>query len=376
MRRLVVVVGLVLVGLVVLKLSTGIGPSLPGPKVREILGLKEMRPKPLPCAARRNVRTPRRPRPASGDWRREPSSPLARSEVQGATLGGRIYLPGGQDTTSRSLDMVLAHDPARGRYDWVPPMPARVDHAVVAAHRGELYVAGGYLDGKPVNLVWRYSPESRRWAQLPSMRIARGGHAGGIIDGRLYVASGAPSTYPEIFAKPYDTLEVYDIAQSRWSFGPPIPTARHHTSAATLHGKLYVVGGRQTDDFSSSAFERFDPAQNRWERLPPVPVGAGGAGVTAASGEVLAIGGDEEGDDWELGGGWVTPAAWAFDPARSSWRRLPDLNLARHSGSVATLGGRVYVFEGSPCVGSGRTPAVESLDVRETRRGERAASRL
>jgi N-acetylneuraminic acid mutarotase len=185
-----------------------------------------------------------------------------------------------------------------------------------------------------------------------------------VVADRLYAVSGAPRTFPELGAKPYSSLEIYDFRSGRWTPGPPIPTARHHTAAAVVAGKLYVAGGRVPDDFSDNAFERLDPRSGHWEKLPPLPLGAGGLAAVAARGKVVVIGGDDE-RNWTAGRGWVTGSTWSFDPARSRWRRLPDLGVPRHAHAAAVAAGRIYVFGGATCPGFGRTDAAESLPLPE-----------
>jgi N-acetylneuraminic acid mutarotase len=142
-----------------------------------------------------------------------------------------------------------------------------------------------------------------------------------------------------------------------------MPTGRHHLAAAALDGMLYVIGGRAPDNFSLSVAERYDPSKGRWQRIPPLPRGAGGLEAVAAGGRVVVTGGDDE-DRLQQGGGWVTPAVWSYRPGAPRWRRLPDLSQARHGHAAVGLGGRVYVFEGSPCPGYGRLRSAESLAVR------------
>jgi hypothetical protein len=75
---------------------------------------------------------------------------------------------------------------------------------------------------------------------------------------------------------------------------------------------------------------------------------------------VVSGGGDDA-------GGWITPATWERR-ADGSWRRLPDLSVARHGHGMAALHGSVYVFGGSPCAGYGSTDSVERLRVQSVRR--------
>lgn len=349
--------------LVALKAITGLGPSL---HVRDRLGLADEQlvvPQCTPSPKR--TLTPAGPQPGPGRWRAEPPSPVERSELEAATLDGLVYLVGGQGPHGRSLSTVVAFDPRRGTYRRVPDMPARVDHALVVPHAGSLYVVGGYRDSEPVRQVLRYSP-ARGWTELPPLPAPRGAMSGGVIGDRLYAAGGAPSTFPRFRAPPYAAIEVYDFSTGRWSPGPAMPTPRHHSSAAVLGGALYVAGGRTPTDFSSNAFERFDPSRNRWDRLPSLPLGVGGPEAEAAAGRVVTIGGEDEMHP-ASGGGWVTGAVWAFDPRRERWQRLPDLGEPRHAMASAAARGRIYVFEGAPCPGFGRSRSVESLPVSAAR---------
>jgi Kelch motif/Galactose oxidase, central domain len=352
------VLGLMLSTLVLfLTVAVASGVELPGPPVREWLGISEP---PLPDLCQRDPRLVRDPagEPAPGGWRREPPAPTPSPELGAATVGGFVYLVGGQ-LREGTESTVLRFDPRSGEYRREPDLPVAIDHPVVAAHDGEVIVAGGYIDGaEATSRVWSYSPRLRRWRELPSMRSARGAAAGGVVGERLYVASGLDEYGNEY--EPRRSMEVYDFRRERWLPGPSIPTARHHLAAAALDGRVYFAGGRRPRDLSVDAFEAFDPAENRWRRLPPLPIGSGAPAMAAAGGRLVVTGG---GEDTVAGapGGWVLRAAYAYDPADGGWRRLPDMHEPRHGHSASSVGDRVYVFRGIPCPGYGQMPSVESL---------------
>jgi hypothetical protein len=71
------------------------------------------------------------------------------------------------------------------------------------------------------------------------MPTARGGTAGGSLDGLVYIAGGeafGPSrTFPQV--------EVYDPATDTWKAAPNLPTPRHGIAVQGLAGLLYVIGG-------------------------------------------------------------------------------------------------------------------------------------
>jgi N-acetylneuraminic acid mutarotase len=334
------------------------GTPLPGPHLKKTLGLVDSPPPTKRCVPRPDrVRGSARAVAAGARWRREPRTPEARNEAMAATAGHSVYLVGGQVLVDhrrfKSLTSVVEFQPQSRRFRRAPPLPQPLDHVLAVGYRGSVYVVGGDSNDTPSNRLWRYSPQSRRWTELARMRVARMALAGEVIGNRLYVVGGTVNdTRP-----PYPALEIYDFARNRWTPGPDMPTARHHLAAAALGGRLYVLGGRRLGDFSLDAFERFDPRSQRWERLRPIPQGVGALGAAATHREFIAVGGGDDHQDW------VTPATWAYDPARNRWRRLPDLRVPRHAHGTAIAGDRLYVLAGAPCAGYGETDAVESLPV-------------
>jgi non-specific serine/threonine protein kinase len=272
-------------------------------------------------------------------------------------LGEHIYA--GTGLTIRagafsSISEFFRFDPAAGTYESLPDVPQRLDHAAFVAYKDAIYVIGGYADTRPLADVWRYSVGTGEWNALAPMRIARGSPAAAMVGDKIYVAGGSRDEQGARTGA-LSSVEVYDISTGNWSAAPEMPTPRHHHGAAVLDGRLVVVGGRNDDDLSLDVVEQFDPASGRWTRLPSLPAGAGGVSVVTTGGRIVAIGG---GDDEEA---WVTPATWALDPAGDEWRRLADLNVARHGHGAAVVGQDVYVFAGAPCPGYGRTDAVELL---------------
>jgi hypothetical protein len=342
--------------------------DLPG-NWRTTLGLAEETPN-QPCRPGLYRDSPGTPPVPAGGWRLEPEAPKAQVEGSAAAIGDTIYTAGG--SRPGNLHTVLAYDTGARRWREPTSLPVGLNHSQLVAHRGDLYLAGGYLDGvAATGELWRYDPDGDRWAQLPPLRQPRGAAAAAVIGDRLYVADGAPQTYfVDDPAGPYSSLEIYDFARGSWSSGPDAPIAVHHVSAAALGGRLYLAGGRLDAETSSSAFLRYDPAAETWERLPDIPPGPySSLGIVAAAGRVVVFGGDDE-LGWKNGGGSVSASAWAFDPKAGRWQRLPDLHLERHAFGAAVAGGRIYAIGGSYCPGlkpNGPvgTRTVESLSLGE-----------
>lgn len=345
------VAGAVLV-LALVKLALGVGPSLPGPPIRVVLGLSDptlSACKPSPAG----VRLPGG-RATGARWQLLGTVPEIVDEMRAVVADGSIFLVGGlkADRWGQRYDSVSTlyrYDPSSNTVTLESTLPRPLDHVLAVAHGLGIYVIGGFEDGIPSARAWRYDVRSRSWSELAPMNAARGALGGGVLDGKLYAVGGSrgyprPDTRdgtPGAFA----SVEIYDFAGNRWTAGPPLHTARHHVASAVAGGKLYIVGGRTPRDVALA--ERLDPAAGAWERLPSVPPQAGSRAGTTVGGRAVVIGGSSE------EGGWVTPAVWAFEPGTGRWRRLPDLRVPRHSQTAAALGDFVYVFAGSPCAGYG-----------------------
>src|SRR5262245_140899 len=127
----IALVVLLLVGL----LLSGVGPDLPGPNVREWLGVAKTRAE--PCKPTPDtVHSPVRPPAPAGAWRREARAPGSRNEMDGAAIGSMIYYATGFTIEGGSTTSGTAFDTAHSRYEPIPDLPVALDHALLVAHGG------------------------------------------------------------------------------------------------------------------------------------------------------------------------------------------------------------------------------------------------
>lgn len=321
-----------------------------------------------PCRPGLYRKVPASPPAPAGEWTFETEAPKAPVEGAAAAIGPIIYLVGGN--SPGNMHRFLRFDTRSGRWTEPAQLPFGLNHAAAAAHDGKLYVAGGFLEGETeTDRFLEYDPATDEWAEMPPMQRPRGGASAATIGDKLYVVSGGPQPYgvddPQ---PPYRLLEIFDFRTGTWSTAAPSPIGVHHFGVAVIDGKIYLAGGRIDHEESTDVFARYDPATDRWTRLPGLPWGKiSSTGVVASGGKLVVFGGDHE-VDWEDGGGWVSPTAWAYDPGTEDWERLPDLHVERHAFGAAAVGNRVYAIAGSICPGlkpNGpvATHTVESLPI-------------
>ena len=234
---------------------------------------------------------------------------------------------------------------ARGRWSRVrADADRRSTTPTAVAHRGRLYVHGGYAGRGAAEPTARAARATTRHATAGGgcrsrRRRARRTRAA-VIGDRLYVAGGAND------AGSLRSLEIYDFARRRWRGGPsfPGPARNHTTGVATRRALLRAGRARRAQNFTVG------------RALRPAPAALGAAAATCArarGGHRLGAAarrphrrvrrrGPGAGRHHDRDGRAVRPAHAA------AGARCRDMRTPRHGLGGAALGDRVYAIEGGP----------------------------
>ena len=70
---------------------------------------------------------------AQGAWKAGPPIPQGANEVIGASLGGKLYVYGGQDPANKPMGIFWKFDPATNQWTQLPSNPVPVHHGAAAA---------------------------------------------------------------------------------------------------------------------------------------------------------------------------------------------------------------------------------------------------
>ena len=132
--------------------------------------------------------------------------------------------------------------------------------------------------------------------------------------------------------------------------------ARNHTAGGVIEGKLYVAGGRPG---SQSCLEVFDPAANTWTMKASMPTGRSGLAGAAVGTCFYTFGG--EGNPADPNG--IFHEVEVYDPATDEWTELPPMQTGRHGICAAVLGNTVYLPGGATQEGLGATGVNEAYVV-------------
>ena len=186
------------------------------------------------------------------------------------------------------------------------------------------------------------------WDPLPPMASARSAFAATTIDGKLYAIGGFGSWPLMNDWAAQKTAEVFDPNIGLWTPLPSMDTGRSRLGAAAMDGKIYVIGGADTDHAPLATGEVFDPNTGVWTPLPLMLSARMNLAAAEVDGKLYAIGGHKlyaiGGHDRHL----VTlSTAEVFDPNVGVWVSLPPMASARSSMSAVAMDGKLYVVGGA-----------------------------
>jgi N-acetylneuraminic acid mutarotase len=284
--------------------------------------------------------------PSTSSWSNGGNTPDVVTEATAVTLGGKIYIIGGEDNEKKT-NAVRIYDPATDEWNSGAPLPIPLDHAGASAYDGKIYVAGGFDRGKqPTDRLFVYDPSTNIWMEGEPLPEARGAATADFINGVLYVVGGIDSTH-----KPVQTNEAYDPKSNKWTEKSPMPTPRHHHTSAVVDGKLYVIGGRLLGDGVKSEIdealsnfddnEMYDPKNNTWiirEQMPTKRSGLAAA-VSPMTGNIYVFGGQD-----------IDKRAFnnseKYDPKDDSWSSEKPMPTARLGLEAIAIDNYIYVVGG------------------------------
>jgi DNA-binding CsgD family transcriptional regulator len=128
--------------------------------------------------------------PAQDQWvsLNEKLTPVTR--VQAVTIGGRIYIPGGEGKNGEVLSTFEAYEPRSQQWETLPALPAPRSRYALAGFEGQLYLFGGWDGSQARKEVFEYNPASKKWIERDSMQTARSNAGAALVEDRIYVIGG------------------------------------------------------------------------------------------------------------------------------------------------------------------------------------------
>ena len=187
-------------------------------------------------------------------------------------------------------------------------------------------------------------PDQGTWRTAAPTPTKRTEVAAATLEGKIYVVGG--------FEKPRlgnvmnfaitPSVEVYDPETDTWASKAPLPVGFHHIGIGVVGGRLYVIGGYSKSGFSVwnpvATVYAYDPLMDSWTERAPMPTARGALSVTEYGGKLYAIGGyDRKANNAQVE---------VYDPVRNVWSTAASLPTPRDHLATATVGGKMYAIGG------------------------------
>jgi DNA-binding CsgD family transcriptional regulator len=253
-------------------------------------------------------------------WKQHAAWPNPRDNAAFAAYDNKIYAIGGSGAAGAS-GANDRFDPAQNQ--WVPlnekPTPATNIQAVTIG--GRIYVPGGEgKDGKVLTAFEAYDPRSKQWESLPPLPAPRSRYALSSFEGKLYLFGGwdGSSARKEVFE--------YDPTTNAWAERAPLPTARSNAGAALVQDHIYVIGG-ENEQGPLGVNERFDPIASEagaWESVVPLATASAKPAVVGTVNSVVIF--DPQ-----------AHTATQYNPATDSWSSALEIPANTPISSRALL---------------------------------------
>jgi N-acetylneuraminic acid mutarotase len=199
--------------------------------------------------------------PATDTWATKASMPTPRSGPGVVAIDGQLYVAGGcLGGCAPATGVLEVYDPATDTWTTKAPLPTARGGAGVAVVNGLFYVMGGGWgwDSADSELKHRtievYNPTTNTWTTKAQHVVGVFGTAGS-INGKIYSAGFAALT-PVL-----TNAEVYDPATDTWASLSPMPTGRYLVAGGVINGKLYVAGGTDASYTPFATLEAFTPGE-------------------------------------------------------------------------------------------------------------------
>ncbi|KAM9031384.1 kelch-like protein 21 [Sarcophilus harrisii] len=232
-----------------------------------------------------------------------------------------LVLVGGCDQDCDELVTVDCYNPQTGQWRYLAEFPDHLGGGYsIVALGNDIYVTGGSDGSRLYDCVWRYNSSVNEWTEVSPMLKAREYHSSSVLDGLLYVVAS-------------DSTERYDHTSDTWEALQPMPYPMDNCSTTACRGKLFAIGslaGKET-----MVIQCYDPDSDLWSlvncgQLPPWSFAPK---TVTLNGLMYFVRDDSAEVD-------------VYDPIKNEWDKIPSMNQVHVGGSLAVLGGKLYVSGG------------------------------
>ncbi|XP_053573619.1 kelch-like protein 25 [Bombina bombina] len=170
---------------------------------------------------------------------------------------------------------------------------------------------------------------------------------------------------------------VYDTIHEEWAKAAPMLIARFGHGSAELENCLYVVGGHTavagifpaSPSVSLKQVEKYDPFTNKWAMMAPLRDGVSNAAVVSAKLKVFVFGGTSIHRD-------RVSKVQCYDPIENRWTIKAECPQPWRYTAAAVLGSHIFIMGGDTEFTAASAYRFDCETIQWTRIGDMTAKRM
>lgn len=285
---------------------------------------------------------------------------VAREEACFVMVNHKAYLIGGRDKKP-----VNVYDPVQRKWTREPGPGLQLHHMQCVVADNKIWIVSSWTGNcckeKNVPDIYVYDTTSKKWqkkAGLPEYRLR--GAAAAVLYGRdIYVVGGNRGGHGLGNGHVFAWFDKYNIDDNQWTVNlTDAPHARDHTGGGIVNGKLCVASGRDSgaaDYFNATVLptDCYNFDTKVWEVHADIPQGRAGAAIgTTCDGKLMVAGGEGYHEAWNQ--------VDVFDG--TSWQTVGSLQVARHGTGLAVDCSCNQIYVASGAGAQGGFPLLDSTE--------------
>ena len=178
------------------------------------------------------------------------------------------------------------------------------------------------------------------WVVKAPMSQARSRVGVAVVDGKIYAIGGMNSQNLAL-----RTVEEYNPSADTWITKQSMPTARYSFGITVYNNKIYCFGGNfysvvVNETFATNVIQVYDPLTDTWEKKKPMPTPRGQLQASTVNGKIYLMGGRTGGQKSTVSINEV------YDPETESWLTKEPLKFPVISPPTVTIGSKIYLLGG------------------------------
>ena len=205
-------------------------------------------------------------------WEDAPPMTEPRYMFGAAEFHNCLVVAGGVHANETVLDSVECFDPVSNRWQQIPKLNRQgCSHQLVACDNC-LYALGGMSNNwKDDNFfVEKLNSLDGKWENVVPMNKPRCYFAAVNCNGVMFVIGGV---FKDTGKKSIlNSVEKFSPLENKWTFVADMKHARQYHAACVLDGKIFVVGGRDENNYVRT-IECYDPGQDLWNIVGEIQSG-------------------------------------------------------------------------------------------------------